>query len=223
MAQSVSKSHSPRRVARYARRHQRLTNRTKKEQAVAVAARIDAPAAELEARNADVDRAQRTVEDKFDDWCADDAVVDETIEAIGRKSKDYDAENPGSRTYATIFHGKNPSDITSTNRAEQPDEVVKIIERISAVPADHPALPLATTLTESNEQARTSHKAYLDAQTALVQAKSAAEIAKLKVVQVYRDNIIDMVRAVGERLAERCFPQVRKPRKKKSSTSDDES
>ena len=41
-----------------------------------------------------------------------------------------------------------------------------------------------------------------------------AELAKMKVVQVYRDNVIDMARAVGAALAERCFPQVRSSRRK---------
>lgn len=38
---------------------------------------------------------------------------------------------------------------------------------------------------------------------------AAAEAAKLAVVRVYRDNAVDIVRAAGERLAERCFPPLR--------------
>ena len=125
-----------------------------------------------------------------------------------------DADNAGSDTYNRLFPNKAPYEITRTSRAEQPDEVVKLVQRMTAVSADHPAAAIVPELTDANEQARTSHAAYLRAQTALVEATAGAELAKMKVVQVYRDNVIDMARAVGAALAERCFPQVRSSRRK---------
>lgn len=141
--------------------------------------------------------------------------ADGHIGSISRKAKDYDADNPGANTHETIFQGQRPSDVTNTNRSEQPNTIVKIIERMAALPPEHPALPIRPLLAESNEQARESEKAHALAVTAKAEADAATEVAKLALIQLYRDVIIDTTRAVGEALAERCFPRISAPPKKK--------
>lgn len=214
MAQSVSKSDSPARVAGAARRHRRLTNRTKNATAIEIAQRIDAPLAALVEKNETLADREEAAEDAFDDWVADDSDVDDRIESIGRKAVDYDAEYPGARTNETLFRGAAPSDITYLPREDQPDAVAKLIGRTAALPPEHPAVAVVPALVEANDRARLSHGAYLRALTAVTEASAAAEIAKMAVVQVYRDNIVDITRAVGEELAERCFPRLRARRRK---------
>ncbi|HEY8429683.1 MAG TPA: hypothetical protein VIL20_14965 [Sandaracinaceae bacterium] len=215
MAQSVSKDDSPGRVQGAARRHVRLTKRTKNARAIEIAQRIEAPAAVLEEKNRGVESARRAVEDALDDWIADDRDVDDKIASVSRRCVDYDAEHPGARTHVALFRGVAPSDVKYLPRAEQPDEVVKIIARASALPPEHPVVPLIPALAEANERARASQRAYEAALTALDEANAAAEVAKMAVVQVYRDNVIDITRAVGEELAERCFPRLRAPRRRR--------
>lgn len=214
MAQTVSKNDSPGRVERAGRRHVRMTKRTKNEQAIAIAQRIEAPRLELRTKMDAAAGAEEAVEDRYDDWLANDRVVDDLIYSVHRKAVDYDADHPGARTETTLFQGERPSNVTYTNREDQPDVVVKIIERAGSLPPEHPALPVIPQLVEANDQSRASHKAYEAAQTAEVQAKAAVEIAKLAMIAVYRDNVIDMTRAVGEQLTERCFPQLRTRRRR---------
>lgn len=214
MAQTVSKSDSPKRVSEAARRHRRLTNRTKNASAIEIAQRIDAPLAALNEKNEALAAAQQAAEDAFDDWVADDGEADDLIGSIGRKAVDYDADHPGSHTTETLFHGVAPSDITYLPRDEEPDAIVKIIERAAALPPEHPAIALLPALTEVNDRSRASHDAHLRALTAVSEAAAAVEIAKLGVVKVYRDNVVDIGRAVGEQLAERCFPRLRARRRK---------
>lgn len=220
MAQTVSKKDSPAKVERAARRHVRLAKRTKNAQAIEIAQRIEAPRGMLAEKIANAAAAREAAEDAFDDWVADDGEVDDKIASIGRKAKDYDADHPGARTYELLFQGQTPSDITYMAREEQPDAVVKLVQRAAALPPEHPVVALAPQLAEANERTRASHAAYLRALTAVAEADAAVETAKLAVIQVYRDNVIDIARAVGAELAERCFPRVRPPRRASSGRDD---
>lgn len=214
MAQTVSKDDSPGRVETATRRHRRMTNRVNNAQAIEIARRIDEPHRVLIEKNAAVALAEQAVEDALDDWIADDNEVDDRIESVSRKSVDYDAEHAGAQTHWTLFRGRAPSDITYLPRDEQPDAVDRLIQHATALPPEHPALAILPALTEANDRARLSEDAHLRALTALHQARAAAEVAKLAVVKVYRDNVIDIGRAVGVALAERCFPRLRARRRK---------
>lgn len=222
MARALSKKLSGRRVSRYSRRHVRMAVRTKNEEAIAIAKRTEAPRAELDAKIEAAELAETAVEDAFDNWVADDREVDGHVGTVARKTEDYDAEHPGARTQHAVLQGQRPSDITRINRAEQPNTIVKIVQRASALPPDHPALPVVTLLSDANERTRESQRAHALAVTAKAAADAAVEVAKLAVIQVYRDNIIDITRAVGEELAERCFPQVAGTRKKKGGGGGDD-
>lgn len=216
MAQGLPKTLSPVRVDGYARRHERMSIRTKNEDAIAIAQGTGPSRAALKEKNQAVTDAEIAVEDAFDGWVADDQVVDALVYAVGRKTADYDADHPGSGTREAIFQGLSPSDVTKTNRAMQPNVITKILQRASALPPEHPALPLVPQLTAANDQARLSEAAHTLAVTALTEARAAAEVAKLAVIQKYADNIIDITRAAGEDVAERCFPRVSAPRRKKT-------
>jgi len=222
MAQGLRTSFSPERVEGGARRHVRMTRRTKNEEAIAIAEGIERSRAALKEKNQAVVLAEIAVEDAFDNWIADDYVVDRLVHSVGRKTADYDGDHPGSRTHEAVFEGVSPSDVTKTSRAKQPNVITKILERASGLPADHPALPILPQLTAANDQARASQAAHLVAVTALTEAKAAAEVAKLAVIQRYADNIIDITRKVGEDLAERCFPRVRARNKKTEEEEGDD-
>ena len=215
MAQGLSKKHAPARVAEYAERAQRQSKRTKNEKAMETVDQLEEPRVALE-ENIEVSKAAaKRVAYAFDDWVGDDRVVDGHVASVSRKAKDYDAEHAGANTHEVIFQDERPSDVTNTNRSEQPNTIVKIIGRMAALPPEHPALPILPLLAESNERTRQSEKAHALAVTAKTEADAATEVAKLALIQLYRDVIIDTTRAVGEALAERCFPRVSAPPKKK--------
>lgn len=214
MAQTVSKNDSPAKVERAARRHVRLAKRTKNAQAIEIAQRIEAPRVALLAKIDAAAAAGEAAEDAFDDWVADDGEVDDKVGSLSRKSADYDKDNPGARTHDALFRGQAPSDITYLPREEQPDAVVKIVARGGSLPPEHPAVALLPQLSEANDRARESHSAWLRTLTAVADAGAAAEVAKLAVVQVYRDNVVDITRAIGEELSDRCFPRIRSSRRK---------
>jgi len=220
MAHGLSKKHAPARVAGYVERAQRQSKRTKNAKAIEVVGQLEEPRAVLEEKIEASKAAAKKVAHAFDDWFADDKEVDGHVASVSRKAKDYDAEHPGASTHEVIFRDERPSDVTDSNRSEQPNTIVKIIGRMAALPPEHPALPIVPLLVESNERTRQSEKAHALAVTAKTEADAATEVAKLALIQVYRDVIIDTTRAVGEALAERCFPRVSAPPKKK--TVDDE-
>jgi hypothetical protein len=215
MAQGLSKKHSPVRVADGSRRARRQGKRTKNAKAIEQLSRLEEPEATLNAKIKASDDAATAEADAFDDWVADDQEVDAHVESASRKAKDYDADHPGMHTHAVIFHDQRPSAVTGTNRAEQPNTITKLVERMGALPPEHPALPIVPLLVESNDRTRQSQQAHALAVTARTEADAATEVAKLALIQVYRDVIIDTTRAVGEALAERCFPRVSAPKKKK--------
>lgn len=218
MAQSLSIKDGPAKAERTTRRHIRLTKRTKNPEAIAIAERAEPLRATLKAKMDAQAAAEEALQDFFDDWAASDREGDHHISSLDRKARDYDADNPGATTQWLIFQSQAPSDITYMNRAEQPDVVVKLIQRGQSLPPEHPAHPVITQLEESNERTRASYKAYVAAETELTRVKAEVQMAKLEVVKVYRDNIIDITRAVGEALAERCFPEIRSPARKKKES-----
>ncbi len=220
MAQTVSKDDSPARVERAARRHVRMARRTKKAEAIAIAERIEAPRATLDEKMDLLTTAEEAVEDAIDDWQADDQEVDDFLGSLGRKSNDWDADHPGETTYRTLFVDQSPSEVARTAREDEPDVVEKIPQRAAGLPEGHPGAALVASIGEAVERSRASHTAVLTAETRAAQAGAAVETAKLAVVQAYRDNAIDLVRAVGEALAERCFPRLRAPRKRGKAAAD---
>lgn len=222
MAQGLPKTLPPVRVEGYGRRHERMSVRTKNEEAITIAKSLGPARDALKEKNQAVTRAEIAVEDAFDNWVADDYAVDVLVYAVGRKTADYDAEHSEANTREAMFQGVSPSDVTKTNRSMQPNVITKILQRASALPPEHPALPLIPQLTAANDQARLSEVAHTQAITALTEAKAAVEVAKLVVIQKYADNIIDITRAAGEAVAERCFPRVIAPRRKKKAGGDDE-
>ena len=56
-------------------------------------------------------------------------------------------------------------------------------------------------LTTQADACRASHRAWLEAAQRAAVADTAVDIARLKVVGVYNDNIIDIRRACGEEIA----------------------
>lgn len=152
MAQSLSTKDGPAKAERTTRRHIRLTKRTRNPEAIAIAERAEPPRAALKAKMDAQEAAEEAVQNTFDDWDADDGEVDHHIYSLDRKARDYDADTPGATTQWLIFQGQAPSDITYTNRAEQPDLVVKLIQRGQSLPPEHPAHPVITKLAESNER-----------------------------------------------------------------------
>lgn len=222
MAQGLPKAMTPVRVERAARRHERMTRRTKNEKAITIANGIGPSRETLIEKNKAVELAEIAVEDALDAWVADDYVVDRLVYKIGRATADYDADHSEANTRETMFEGASPSDVTKTNRSAQPNVITKILQRSSALPPEHPALSLIPELTAANDQARLSEVAHGQAITARTEARAAAEVAKLAVIQKYADNIIDITRAAGEAVAERCFPRVTAPRRKKKKASGDD-
>lgn len=220
MAQTPSKEDSPTKVERATRRHVRLTRRTKNTAAIAIAERIEAPRVTLREQITALAGAQEAVEDATDDWCADDAELDDLIASLGRKSEDWDADHPGQATKARLFADRNPSEVARVAREDEPDLVVKIVQRASGLPEGHPGIALAPQLEAAVERSRASRAAVLAAETHAAQVSAGVETAKLAVVQAYRDNAIDLVRAVGEQLADRCFPQLRRSRKPRKAAND---
>lgn len=218
MAQSPSIDDSPQSVERAARRHQRLTTRTKDAPAGAIAQRIEAPRATLAEKIRALGAAEEAQEDALDDWIADDDAQGDLVYSLSRKAEDYDADHPGARTHELLFRGEAPSDITGMNREEEPDVIVKIIKRGEALAEDHPGRAVLTAMAAAVEQTRTSERAYFTAVTATAEADAAADAAKLVVIQAYRDNIIDITRERGDDLAERCFPKLRHRRRNKKKT-----
>jgi hypothetical protein len=91
---------------------------------------------------------------------------------------------------------------------------------IGILPEGHPGIPVVASIDEAVERSRASHAAVLAAETRAAQVEAALETAKLAVVQAYRDNAIDLVRGVGEALAERCFPRLRRSRRRRREEND---
>lgn len=217
MAQSLSKKDSPAKIVRTVRRHLRLTRRTGIDAAFEIARRIEAPMAKLDAAMTSSREASDSVEDAFDAWVQDDRRLDRSVKRLHRRSADYDMDHPPSRSVALIFQNKAPSEITNAAREDEPELVDKLVERASHLPDDHPARTLLSTLSAEAQASREGRIRWVDARKAAAVASAGVEVARLAVVRVYKDSIIDIGRTCGEDIADDCFPVLRRV-----ATDDDE-
>lgn len=209
MTQTLTKKDSTRKMLRSVRRHLRLTRRTGNETAQTLAERIAEPAEQLKAAD-DAAQSQRTAaDDAFDDWNQDDGRLDRAVQAAHRRSVDYDAEHPGQTSTQLLFGGRPASQITSAPRGQEPDLVAKIVARGASLPAEHPAAALLPALTGLAEASRKAHRAWVDALQRAAAADAAVEVARVALVRAYRDNAIDLARALGDAFAQDCFPRLR--------------
>lgn len=214
MPQTPSTTDSPDAVRRAARRHLRLTRRTGNAQALAFARRIEASLGVLGEKLAARDAAEEAASDRFDDWEQDDRKLDAVVYSVERKCEDWDAEHAGATTHQLVFRGATAAVVARTRREDEPAETDKLATRIGHLSEAHPARPLAAQLTELGNAARTSQREHERALGVIGTTGAELEQAKLAVVAQYRDNAIDIVRAVGEDLAEQCFPRLRTAKKK---------
>jgi hypothetical protein len=214
MAQTPVAGDSADLVGRSARRHVRLAKRTGNEQAITLSRRIEPPLAALKAKSTAWDAASEIASDAFDDWEQDDRTLDQLVYSVDRKSTDWDADHAGRRTRGMLFDDEPASAVTGLSREDEPNEVDKIVARGARLEDDHPAKPLLAQLTTRADASRTSHRAYLAALKGVATADAELAQAALDVIATYRDNVHDITRAVGEEIAERCFPNLRKRAKK---------
>jgi hypothetical protein len=212
MTQTLTKKDSTGKIQRAVRRHLRLTRRTGSEKALAVAQRIAEPAEQLKAAADTAQALRNAAEDAFDDWTQDDARLDRAVTLAYRRAQDYDVEFPGLASHGLLFGNKSASYVTRSPRSKEPDLVAKIVARGAALPADHPVLPTLPALAERAEASRAAHRAWTDALQRVAEADAVVDVARLAVIRAYRDNVIDIGRAIGESLATDCFPKLRKPR-----------
>jgi hypothetical protein len=218
MAQSLTKNDSPAKVLRTVRRHKRLVRRVGNAAATDIAARIDAPAAELQSKVDAARAVAEAAENAFDDWDQDDRKLDRVVKRVHRKSVDWDADHSGADTTKLLFAGRAPSEITGAPRDAEPDLVLALVERGARLPEDHPAKPLLADLSACAQASKASQRAWVDAVQRTAVADAAVEVARLSVVRVYKDNIIDIARACGDEIAEDCCPTLRRA----ASAADDE-
>lgn len=213
MAQTLSKTDSPGKVKRVGRRHLRLARRSADEKAIAIANRLVTPLEALDKAIHTAALAVEAAEDAFDDWHQDDQRLDQAVRRIHLRCLDWDAVHPADRTAPLVFGGMAPSAITSAPRHKEPDLVSKMVVRGRELPADHPVAPLLDKLQALADASRKGHLAWTAAEQRVAEAHTAAEMAKLVVVRVYRDNLIDIERASGSPVAESCFPILRRSRR----------
>ncbi len=197
-------------VARAARRHLRLSRRTGNAKAREIAERIAGPLEELEAKMAAAAAAQTAVSDAFDDFVQDDVRLDRAVRSANRKCVDWDADHPGASTTALLFEGRAVSEITRAPREKEPDLVTALVTRGTKLPPGHPAAAILTQLTELAQASRDGHREVIDARQRHVAAAAECDLARIAVVRIYRDNAIDIARAVGDDLADECFPVLRR-------------
>lgn len=210
MAQMLSKQDSPAKVLRAIRRHLQLTKRVAQPGAEAIAKRIGVPRDALAAAVEKKAKLSETADDSYDEWHISDSLLDRTVYSLKRKALDWDAEHPGERTLEALFQGRVASEVTNAPRHEQPDLVAQIVARAKSLPAAHPGQAVVADLGSKAEASRQAHRRWVDALQAVAAAGAEVELAKVAAVRAYRDNFIDIGRAVGEEVAELCFPELRR-------------
>lgn len=216
MAQRIYESHSPGLCIRNSKRHTRLCTQVKGADVLANA--IAAPIENLKEKIA-AKRAAEEAKDEFYDLIVfHDGELDNKVRTAASRCKEYDRDNPGSRTYEMIFP-ENTTPIIETNPAEEPAEVLKVVTRISALGEDHPLAYLAAELTEAAEKVNQIVPKYLDAITRVGTADAELQIAKSELIRQYMVNVFDAQKLFGRKMADRLFPRTSK---RTRATDDDD-
>ncbi|HEX2956764.1 MAG TPA: hypothetical protein VHO70_08025 [Chitinispirillaceae bacterium] len=205
MAQRLQSTHSPDYSVKAGKRHQRLSFQVKGAEFLAEA--IKGPITLVEEKIKAKEDADDKSDQLFDLINLYDSEQDNKIRTVASRCKEYDRDNPGARTYETIFPN-NTGAIIDANVFDEPEEVKKVAARIQSLGPDHILSSLGATLTEAADRVKQAINQHLESITEVGKADAELQIAKSVLVKQYLSNMFEAEKMFGRKGADRLFPKL---------------
>ncbi len=205
MAQRLHNKYSPGMCVTISKRHSRLCTQIPGCEQLSTA--IESGIANVVQKMAQKKVAEETRDGFYDLIAFHDSELDNKIRIAASRSKDYDLENPSSRTYETIFP-QDTTQIIRTNALQEPAEVMKVVSRIQTLGSSHPLYSQAKILTEAADKVNEIAAQYLDSINKVGAADAELQIAKADLIRQYLSNMFEAEKLFGRKMADRLFPRM---------------
>lgn len=174
---------------------------------------------DLMAKKAALKTAQRNWNSALDTVKLFDTGLDDLLRDVQGKAQEYDRNHPGSNTAKLIFPGGNITPIVTMPDAEEPEAAHGLALKIKSLGAEHVLYPLAALIEAAVDKCKTALLQQTAATTALGEASTALAISKLTLVRKYNANYFVAANDVDKNFAEKLFPKLDPPKKKKGGTT----
>lgn len=205
MARRLQNQYSPGLCVRYSKRHTRINAQ------VAGTETLTSAIVPLIAATEEKIAAKKTAEDtrdsNYDLLMFADGELDNKVRDTAAACKEYDRNNPGARTYETVFP-ENTKPIIDANPADEPAEVTKVVSRLQSLGSNHVLAAFIPSLTESAEKVSEYSNKYLTAISQVGKADADLQIAKANLIRQYTFNMFEAEKMFGRKYASRLFPKI---------------
>ena len=219
MAQLLYERHSTDKHLNAGRRHMRRCKQIKGGEAYA--AKILPLCNALKEKHKLTLQAKIEKEDAHDDVLLNDDDLDNSIHNLSDSCKRYDRENVGRPLFNQLFPDGNISGVVYAPLKNEPDVAEQLLARLDAFEEGNPLKEHIEPIKANIEKCRAALAGSNESIKNLKQAEAVEEIAKANLRQQYEFNYLDMVKEFGKKNAERFFPKISAPSKKKAQDTDD--
>lgn len=212
----LSEDDSVPRVEDAADRHMRLCNQIPN--AAKYGEKILPSYNDLMAQKAALKAAKKNLNGALDTVQLFDTGLDDLLRDVQGKAKEYDRNHPGSNTAVLIFPGGNITPIVTMSNEDEPEAAHGIALKIKSLGAEHPLYPNAALIEAAVEKCKTALLQHTAATKAVGDANTTLTISKVNLVRKYNANYFLAASDVDKNFAEKLFPKLDPPKKKKGGT-----
>jgi hypothetical protein len=173
---------------------------------------------DMMAKKAALKAAKKNVNSALDSVILFDTGLDDILRDVQGKAEAYDRKHPGSNTATLIFPNGNITPIITMPNEDEPEAAHGIAQKIQSLGAEHELYPNAALIEAAVVKCQTALKGRIDATTAHGEADTALYISKIMLVRKYNANYFVAANDVDKNFAEKLFPKLDPPKKKKGGT-----
>jgi len=174
---------------------------------------------DMMAKKSALKAAQRNLNSALDIVKLFDTGLDDLLRDVQGKAKEYDRNHPGSNTASLIFPDGNITSIVTLPDKDEPEAAHGIALKIKSLGVEHVLYPNAALIEAAVEKCKTALQQHTDATTALGEANITLAISKVTLVRKYNANYFIAASDVDKNFAEKLFPKLDPPKKKKGGTT----
>ena len=177
---------------------------------------------DMMARKTTLDKARKESNAAQDTVWLYDSLLDDVLRDTQGRAKEFDRSNPGANTAGFIFPGGNITSIVTMPDKDEPEAAHAIAQKIVSLGNTHVLYPYAAQIESAVADCKDALAQQVAATRAEVDAKTALVISKVALVRQYNAIYYTAASDVDKNYAEKLFPKLDPPKKKKGGTASED-